>query len=83
MTFELSFFLGFIFTAGLFLFCILTVAFGKTVNKAVKRFFPQKVAPAPEPAPAQAKQPKKPPAKVKCIQIDPALVDKIYVKKSS
>ena len=42
--------------------------------------FLTKKAPVETPAPVQTKQPKKPPARVKCIQIDPALVDKIYVK---
>ena len=82
MNFELSFFLGFLCTAGLFLFCLITVAFINTVKRAVLMFLTKK-APVETPAPVQTKQPKKPPARVKCIQIDPALVDKIYVKKSS
>ena len=82
MNFELSFFLGFLCTSGLFLFCLITVALVKTIKRAVLPFSTKK-APVSQPAPVQTKQPKKPPTRVKCIQIDPALVDKIYVKKSS
>ena len=82
MSFELSFFLGFLFTAGLFLFCFLTVAGAKTLIGIINRFFPKKAKQI-EVQTTPPKKPKSPPQAVKSIEIDPSLVDKIYVKKSS
>lgn len=80
MTFSLSLFLGFISTVGFFVLSFMLVVGAKTVIFTIKKFFAKKDAPPPkiekEPLP-------KKPKTVKSIEIDPALVDKIYVKKTS
>lgn len=80
MNFPLSFFLGFICTAGLFVLCYILVIGVKTLLFAVKKFLPKKELPVP--VEVEKPTPKKPKT-VKSIEIDPAFVDKIYVKKSS
>lgn len=80
MTFSLSLFLGLISITGFFLLSFILVVGAKTVILTTKKFFAKNDAPPPkiekEPLP-------KKPKTVKSIEIDPALVDKIYVKKTS
>ncbi len=80
MNFSLSLFLGFICTAGLFVLCFVLVVGAKTLLVAIKKVLPQKEVPPP---PEINKPAPKKPKTVKSIEIDPALVDKIYVKKTS
>jgi hypothetical protein len=47
MNFPLSFFLGFICTAGLFVLCYILVIGAKTLLFAVKKFLPKKELPVP------------------------------------
>ncbi len=81
MTFSLSLLLGFISTIGFFVLSYVVVVGAKTLYVAIKKFFPKKEEQI-TPPPVKEQAPKKPKI-VKSIEIDPALVDKIYVKKSS
>ncbi len=80
MNFPLSFFIGFISTAGLFIVCYILVIGVNTLLIAIKKLLPKKEIPLP--AEAEKPVPKKPKT-IKSIEIDPAFVDKIYVKKTS
>ena len=83
--FFISFALGFLCTASLFMLCLIVVLGGKTLIKNLYRLIPakpvavsQKQEPKPKPPRVQ-----KSPQVVRSIEIDPSTVDRIYVKKSS
>lgn len=80
MSFSLSLFFGFISTIGFFVLSIVLVVGVKTLFIAIKKFLPKKEVLPPPPV---KEQPPKKPKVVKSIEIDPALVDRIYVKKTS
>lgn len=85
-----SFIVHFFTTFGLFVLCAVTVVGTKYLLIALREYLPKKDVSIPKknkkPLPTQKKSAKvittnsKP---VRSIEIDPSLIDKIYVKKSS